>query len=749
MKAPILALLLVLAAALPARAENTQPIRRFALVAGANDGGSGRIRLRYANSDAGAVARVLEELGGVSPGDRVLLVDPSRADLQRGLATMRDLLDRARRESARVELFVYYSGHSDEEGLLLGEERFGYAELRGALEDLPADVRVAILDSCSSGALTRNKGGQRRAPFLVDASSKVKGHAFLTSSSADEAAQESDRIGASFFTHFLVSGLRGAADTTRDGKVTLTEAYQFAFQETLARTEKTNAGAQHPAYEMQLAGTGDLVMTDLRSTAAGLVVERPVAGRIFVRDSRGALVVELRKTESAPVELGLAPGNYVVTVDDGRSLSEAQVQLAEGRRATLARSQLRHVEGERNVARGDGPTEPSYTRMPFRLAVVPDVATGGVPDEQAESAFTLNLLAGRTGKVNGLELGLGLNWAIDRVTGAQLSSFANFSQGTVSGAQLAAGANWSNGDAEGLQGAGGINLARGDLTGIQMAGGANWLQHDLRGLQLAGGVNVVGGEVRGLQAAPVNLAAKGGELLQVGVVNGLRGEATGLQLGGGVSYSESLTGAQISVVNIGGEVNGAQLGVVNIATGQVHGTQIGVFNYADDVDAPIGLVSVVRRGQFHLDLFADETNTANVAVKLGAKYVYGILTAGTAVQEGATGQLRWSTGLGLGGHIPVEQPWLSFTNVELLSRTLYDGDRLDKEGYEGLTTLRVYGGWELAPRFAIIAGPTLNVYASQNGDRGGLGIFGWSAVLGRGNDSVVRMWPGFFAGIQL
>ena len=97
----------------------------------------------------------------------------------------------------------------------------------------------------------------------------MRGHAFLTSSSEDEAAQESDRIGASFFTHYLVSGLRGAADVTGEGKVSLNEAYQFAFHETLGRTSETQVGAQHPAYDIELSGTGDVVMTDLRQTSAG------------------------------------------------------------------------------------------------------------------------------------------------------------------------------------------------------------------------------------------------------------------------------------------------------------------------------------------------------------------------------------------------------------------------------------------------------------------------------------------------
>jgi uncharacterized caspase-like protein len=68
-------------------------------------------------------------------------------------------------------------------------------------------VRIAVLDACASGAFTRLKGGKPRKAFLVDESASMRGHAFLTSSAATEAAQESDHIGASYFTHYLVSGL--------------------------------------------------------------------------------------------------------------------------------------------------------------------------------------------------------------------------------------------------------------------------------------------------------------------------------------------------------------------------------------------------------------------------------------------------------------------------------------------------------------------------------------------------------------
>ena len=183
------------------------------------------------------------DLGGVDAGerDRPQAAEAPRADRRARSADAPRHRRRSADAPARTEIVVYYSGHADEKGLLLGDDRYSYRTLRDRLDQIPADVRIAVLDACSSGAFTRAKGGRARPPFLVDESSDMRGHAFLTSSAETEAAQESDRIRASYFTHFLVSGFRGAADTSGDGKVTLNEAYQFAFNETLGRTVDTKA----------------------------------------------------------------------------------------------------------------------------------------------------------------------------------------------------------------------------------------------------------------------------------------------------------------------------------------------------------------------------------------------------------------------------------------------------------------------------------------------------------------------------
>lgn len=344
--------------AAPAPAEPAQPtvLRRFALVAGVNLGGHGRSPLRYAVSDAQEVARVFQDLGGVMPEDLELLENPDSATLLGALGGMAPRMRATQGE--RVELVVYYSGHSDEAGLLLGEERLGYRELKQNVDALPADVRIIVLDSCSSGALTRLKGGVRRAPFLVDASSAVKGHAFLTSASADEAAQESDRIGGSFFTHYLVSGLRGAADATGDGRVTLSEAYQFAFHETLKRTEASAAGPQHANYDIRLAGSGDLVMTDLGRGTAELWLAPDLRGRVFVRRPEGSLVAEVRKAEQVVTRLSLPPGPYDVRLENSDGVWGTTVALTHGAGHTVLREHFEKLALEPTVSRG----------VPFEMA---------------------------------------------------------------------------------------------------------------------------------------------------------------------------------------------------------------------------------------------------------------------------------------------------------------------------------------------------------------------------------------------
>lgn len=341
-----------LAAAAPAAAGSSDKLRRYAVVIGANDGGAGREVLRYAASDAEAVARVLSELGGVRRGDVSLVREPDISGLDRTFSRLSRRIRDERVRGQRVELLVYYSGHADEEGLLLGGDRYGYGKLRRTIRAVPADVHIAIVDSCASGSFTRIKGGVRKPAFLQDESNRVRGHAFLSSSSADENAQESDRIRASFFTHFLVAALRGAADRDRDRVVTLTEAYQFAYEQTVGRTQNTAHGAQHPAYDMHLSGAGNIVITDLRGGESILVLPAELSGRVTITDENRRVVLEVSKAAGEPLSLALPGDTYTVHVKRGKDGFRATITLKAAGQVVLDRGDLVAVAPEATAARG-------------------------------------------------------------------------------------------------------------------------------------------------------------------------------------------------------------------------------------------------------------------------------------------------------------------------------------------------------------------------------------------------------------
>jgi hypothetical protein len=101
----------------------TAGTRRYALVIGENDGGPKRVKLRYAVSDARAVAAVLTNLGGVRGEDLVLLADPDREGVERAFVEISARIRAEVGETGRSETVFYYSGHSDDGGSASGGRR--------------------------------------------------------------------------------------------------------------------------------------------------------------------------------------------------------------------------------------------------------------------------------------------------------------------------------------------------------------------------------------------------------------------------------------------------------------------------------------------------------------------------------------------------------------------------------------------------------------------------------------------------
>ena len=147
--------------ALPALAE-----RRFALVVGDARGGAGTRPLKYAERAARRIFGILTRIGGVAPADARLLTGASADDVRAALKELGAKISSAHEETV---LFVYYSGHARDGDLRLGDSRMALSELRDDLRESPADVRIGLLDSCQSGAITRSKGVRPAPAFDVQA----------------------------------------------------------------------------------------------------------------------------------------------------------------------------------------------------------------------------------------------------------------------------------------------------------------------------------------------------------------------------------------------------------------------------------------------------------------------------------------------------------------------------------------------------------------------------------------------------
>jgi len=338
--------------------------RRFAVVIGNNLGHDEGKKLRYAEYDAEKFHKVLLEIGGFSKSDTRLVLGRGA---EQAWKAVRDTEARIKRLADNPEdkiLFVfYYSGHAEGDMLEMGSSSFMYGDLLKFLKDSAADVRLAFVDSCKSGSLIAMKGGRRGPGYDIKVTDEItsSGYGIITSSSDNELSQESAEIRGAYFTHYLVSALRGAGDRSGDGKVTLNEAYHYAYAHTLARTSTTIGGSQHPMYEFQLEGRGEIILTNTDISDTHLMVELPEEGRLVVLDQSSRMIsLETGIRKNTKTLLALRPGTYTLYfVDSSDRVFSAHKKLAAGSAGSVSYSEFEPAQLELSTARGGFFEEPA------------------------------------------------------------------------------------------------------------------------------------------------------------------------------------------------------------------------------------------------------------------------------------------------------------------------------------------------------------------------------------------------------
>jgi len=342
----------------------------LALVIGSNRGGPGQSELRYAEDDARAVAALLGSLGHYSAGDVELLLRPSLRDVEHALDRLAARAAEARQRGEDAQALFYYSGHARANALNLAGDELPLDNLRARLVALPATITIVVLDACQSGAISHIKGAEPTADFSFNSVNRLtnSGIAVMASSSGSELSQESEALRSSYFTHHLLVGLRGAGDADRDGRVTLGEAYGYAYNQTLTATAATAVGSQHATLETGLRGKGEVVLTYPAAASAQMELPAALNGELLVRaEPSGAVLVEMHKAEGRAVRLALSPGRYEVIHRSGARVHRCEIALADHNVAVLDPAGCADVEAVAVAAKG--PSTPPRARWTVQLAL--------------------------------------------------------------------------------------------------------------------------------------------------------------------------------------------------------------------------------------------------------------------------------------------------------------------------------------------------------------------------------------------
>ncbi len=359
--------------------------RRYALIVGENRGLSSDEALRFAEDDARRVRDVLTELGGVAPSDAWVLTGTSvnAGSVREALATVSAAL-RSAGDGGASRLIVYVSSHAGEGEFHFNGTTLPFADLVEFVKQAPVEVGVLVVDACRSGAVTRLKGLKPSSAPTVTVESGLKGRVFISASGADEYAQESDLLQGSAFTHHLVAGLRGAADASHDGAVTVDEAYAWAWARTLESTFGSTTGLQRPQVHVDLRGEGELVLTQPGQATARLTLGVESAGHWLVVDRKTQRLVADLVKPGGPVSLALPPGSYAVRLRTDRQVFERTVTVPEAGTVVVKDAELEQASLQRVALKGGAPVE-------LALSAGGVVASGLVAGLQAQPGVDVRL----------------------------------------------------------------------------------------------------------------------------------------------------------------------------------------------------------------------------------------------------------------------------------------------------------------------------------------------------------------------
>ncbi len=319
---------------------------------GDNLGDPTDLPLRFAVLDAQRIQELFVDIGGVSPERAYLVVNQPAPIVRQKLAEVAGRIAELTTAGNDVVLTLYVSAHAKAGELHLSGTHLSLAELREFAANSKARVRVLFVDACDSGAIARQKGATAGPEYEVSLETMpLRGQVMISSSGPAEPSQEWGSLKGSLFTHHLLAGLRGDADADGDGNVTFSEAYAYAYRRTVAEGGRQ---LQHPVSDLDLAGTGELVLTIPAAARNALIFPEALEGSyVVVSRPRPDFVVEVQKRMGKRVRIAVPAGRYQVRKQLGNTVGLMDVELPYGGERTIDESNMARRHFSEVAAKGD------------------------------------------------------------------------------------------------------------------------------------------------------------------------------------------------------------------------------------------------------------------------------------------------------------------------------------------------------------------------------------------------------------
>ncbi len=191
--------------------------------------------LKYTDDDAYRMYAFLKSPeGGALPDNQIRILIDEDANKEKILETVRSTFMKADESDV---VFFYFSGHGLKGSFLPIDfdgsgNKVMHKEIIDALDQCKAKSKVVIADACHSGSIDPNAEKTTAIQSTIETyyrafSQTSGGTVLMMSSKAEETSIENNGLRQGIFSHFLIRGLKGAADMDDDKIITISELYDY------------------------------------------------------------------------------------------------------------------------------------------------------------------------------------------------------------------------------------------------------------------------------------------------------------------------------------------------------------------------------------------------------------------------------------------------------------------------------------------------------------------------------------------